>query len=106
MSEVLLFTVDDAFQISGIRGLVLVPGIPGVPGMPTVRIGSAIVLSTPDGKRIETEVAGLEMLNYGSRPRPVFLSIPVALPAGISKQEVPAGTTVSLLIGDVGSNSA
>ena len=106
MTEVLLFTVDDAFQLSGRPGLVLVPGIPDLPGMPLVRIGSPIVLSTPCGKRINTEVAAFEMLNFGSRPRPAILSAPVALPAGISKQEVPAGTTVSLVISGASNTGA
>jgi len=72
MIEVLLFTVDDAFQLSGRPGLALVPGIPNLPGMPYVRIGSPIVLSTPGGKRLNTEVAAFEMLDFGSRPRPAI----------------------------------
>ncbi|WP_371184340.1 hypothetical protein [Xanthomonas sacchari] len=103
MTEVFLFTVDDVFQLSGRPRLVLVPGIPDSPGVPLVRIGSPIVLSAPGGKRINTKVAAFEMLNFGSRPRPAILSTPVALPAGISKRDVPAGTTVSLVISGAGS---
>ncbi|WP_152238683.1 hypothetical protein [Xanthomonas sp. LMG 12461] len=106
MSEVLLFTVDDVFQLSGRLGLVLVPGIPDLPGMPVVHIGSPIILSIPDGKRINTEVAGFEMLKFGGRSRPAILSTPLALPAGISKQDVPWGTKVFLVISGASNTGA
>jgi len=93
MDQALLFTVEDAFQISG-RGCVLVPGIPPSPGLPTVRVGDAIRLVKPNGEVIETRVHGVEMINYGARPRPAVIHAPISVPHPITKQDVPPGTQV------------
>jgi hypothetical protein len=47
MEQILLFVVDDAFQITG-RGCILVPGPSVEPGAQTVRIGDAIRLRKSD----------------------------------------------------------
>jgi translation elongation factor EF-Tu-like GTPase len=92
----LLFTVEDAFQITG-RGCVLVPGLSGEPGMPPVKVGSPLRLELADGTIRETHVAGLEMLNFGARPRPAIITAPILLPMNIRKEDVPPGTKVFLL---------
>jgi hypothetical protein len=93
--EVLLFVVEDAFEISG-RGCVLVPGIPIGPGLPAVRVGAALRLRRPDGRAIDTTLRGVEFLNYGSRtpaqPRPA----PILVARPVAKPDVPAGTRVML----------
>ncbi|MDR7070850.1 hypothetical protein J2X02_003721 [Pseudoxanthomonas japonensis] len=97
MSAILLFTVQEAFQLSGRSGPVLAPGIPSDQKLPSVRIGTSVRLVTPDGKSIDTEVAGVEMINYGRRPPPDNPSVPIALPSSISKVQVSAGTKVFLI---------
>jgi len=91
-----LFVVDDAFQILG-RGCVLVPGPPAEPGSQEVRVGDRILLVLPDGATIETEIRGLEMINY--RRRPTAITAPIMLPREITKDQVPAGTQVFLVGG-------
>ena len=97
MDLILLFTVEEAFQLSGRTGPVLVPGIPEKQGLPTVRIGSRIRLTTPDGQCIDTEIAGVDMVNYGRRPIPDPICVPIALPGCIDKQQIPSGTKVYLI---------
>ena len=89
----ILFTVEQAFQISG-RGCVLVPGIPPTPGLPPVRVGDPIRLVKPNGESIETSVHGVEMINYGQRPRPTTIYVPISVPHPITKDDVPPGTQV------------
>jgi len=93
MTLPLLFTVEQAFQISG-RGCVLAPGIAPAPGLPTVRVGDPIRLVKPNGESIETRVHGVEMLNYGARPRPTTIHTPISVPHPITKEDVPPGTQV------------
>ena len=92
----LLLTVENVFQITG-RGCLLVPGLSGDPGVPPLKVGSALRLELEDGTVRDTHVAGLEMLNYGARPRPAVITVPILLPANIRKEDVPPGTKVFLL---------
>jgi translation elongation factor EF-Tu-like GTPase len=94
MGITVLFVVEDVFQITG-RGCVLAPGIPS--GAPPVKVGSLLRLELPNGTVRETVVAGLEMLNFGARPRPAIISVPILLPREIRKEDVPSGTRVFLL---------
>jgi translation elongation factor EF-Tu-like GTPase len=91
-----LFTVEQAFQISG-RGCVLVPGIPSTVNLPSIKVGDRIRLTKPDGRSIDTTVNGVELINYGARKPPENISVPISLPATISKQDVPPGTQVHYL---------
>jgi len=94
MEPILLFIVEDAFQIRD-RGCVLVPGPSAEPGAQNVRIGDRIRLLKPDGESIDTVIRGLEMLNRG--PRPPVITVPILLPKNITKTAVPKGTKVMLL---------
>ena len=91
-----LFTVEQAFQISG-RGCVLVPGIPSTVSLPGVRVGDKIRLTKLDGGSFDTTINGVELINYGARKPPENISVPISLPASISKQDVPPGTRVHYL---------
>jgi hypothetical protein len=95
MPDQLLFVVDDAFDISG-RGCVLAPGI--LATSPRVHVGDAIRLVRPDGSECLTRLQGVEMLNYGRRPRPAeSMPIPISLEKPIAKRDVPPGTQVFLV---------
>lgn len=94
MDPVLLFVVEDAFQITG-RGCVLVPGPVAEVGGPEVRVGDRIQLVTPLGRTIETKIRGIEMV--GRRPRPKVITAPILLPPDVHKDDVPAGTKVFFL---------
>jgi translation elongation factor EF-Tu-like GTPase len=96
MDEVLLFTVEEAFQISG-RGCVLVPGIPEEHESLDVHVGDVVRLVKPDGEAIETKIRGVEMINYGTRPRPTVISVPILVGGEVTKQDVPRGTRVFLV---------
>ena len=96
MSEILLFTVEETFKLSGRPGPVLIPGIPYKLGLPSIRIGSPIFIVTPNGERIDTEIAGVEMVNYGRRPLPDNPSQPIGLPSSLSKDQIPVGSKVYL----------
>ena len=96
MSEILLFTVDETFKLSGRPGPVLVPGIPNKPSLPSIWIGTPIFIVTPSGDRIDTQIAGVEMINYGRRPLPDTPSAPIALPSSLSKDQIPIGSKVYL----------
>ncbi|MBU8976868.1 hypothetical protein JI752_012010 [Lysobacter sp. MMG2] len=98
MANLFLFKVDHAFQLSGRPGPVLVPGIPVSPDLPAFGMGAKIRLILPTGESIDTQIAGVEMVNYGSRPRPERVSAPIALPPEISKDRVPQGTEVYLVL--------
>ena len=96
MDTVKLFTVGESFQISG-RGCVLAKGVPVDAGLPEVRLGAAIRLVKPNGESLDTRIEGMEMVNYGRRI-PETLYIPISLPRSITKQDVPPGTDVLLLL--------
>lgn len=92
MSLTLLFTVEDAFQITG-RGCTLVPG-PEV-REPKLRVGDPIRLLRPDGRTIDTHVYGIEMIHR--RPPPKVVTTPILLPKEITSDQVPIGTRVLLV---------
>lgn len=91
-----LFTVVDVFAIEG-RGYVLVPGLSTEPGSTNVKQAARIRLKTPTGKVIDTSVRAIEMILYRNRPEKIC--IPISLPDGITKNDVPIGTEV-ILLGD------
>ena len=94
MDPMLLFIVEDAFQING-RGCVLAPGPSVEPGAQIVRVGDRIRLLKPNGEIIDSVIRGLEML--GRRPRSQVITAPILLPKDITKADVPKGTKVILL---------
>ena len=91
MSSTLLFIVEDAFQITG-RRCVLVPGPSTEPSGSTLRVGDPIRLVKPDDQEIATLVRGVEMINRRSQPKVVTATI--LLPKEIAKDQVPIGTGV------------
>ena len=93
MTPAFLFTVEEAFQISG-RGCVLVPRHGEEPAVRSVRVGDPIRLVKPDGEVTDTQIAGIEMLNFGGRKPPEKGFAPILLPAPLTKDEVPSGTRV------------
>ena len=97
MSETFLFTVVEAFALSGRPGPVLVPGFLQSAKHPTMRIGAQIRLVTPSGESIETVISGFEKISYGRRPPPDKVCTPIVLPVSISKEQIPAGTEVFLI---------
>jgi hypothetical protein len=96
MTCALLFTVVEAFQLSG-RGCVLVPGIGPDSGISNVRVGDRIRLIKPDGESIDTAVHGVEMIHYTAMRPPEKIFVPILLPSTISKADVPPGTQVFYL---------
>lgn len=78
----------------------LVPGIPDRQGLPPIRIGTRIRLVSPDGQCFDTEITGLEMVNYRRRPVPGTIGAPISLPSSIGKQQIPPGTKVYLIDAD------
>ena len=90
----LLFTISDSFMIEG-RGCVLVPGLSTEAGSPNVKPGARIRLRTPTGKVINTCIRAIEFISY--RQQPEIICLPILLPDGISKDDVPIGTEVILI---------
>ncbi|MDF1740467.1 MAG: hypothetical protein P1U86_15005 [Verrucomicrobiales bacterium] len=89
-----LFTITDRFAIEG-RGVVVVPGIPWTEGTPNVRKGEPLILRTPLGDIIETNLQDIEMISY--RPGAKRLeATPFSLPKEIHKFDIPVGTEVYL----------
>jgi len=93
MEPVLLFVVEDTFQITG-HGCVLAPGPSAEPGAQTIRVGDRLCLRKPNGQSFDTVIRGVEML--GRRPRPKVITAPILLPREITKDDVPIGTEVWL----------
>ncbi len=93
-----LFTIADRFEITG-RGCVLVPGIPESIKIP-IRVKDRILIRLPSGIEVTTYIAGLELINYGSRKRPVSISAPILLPKEIKKEDITDGSEVYLLTDD------
>lgn len=92
-----LFRVTHCFPI-GHSGCVLAPGVSAKPGPPEVHIGSRIRLQAPDGTQIDTHIRGMERVRQLQLP--AELTIPIMLPKGITKEQVPVGTLVYLLSGE------
>lgn len=93
MKPVLLFVVEDAFQITG-RGCVLAPGPVAEPGARPVRVGDQLRLHKPDGQSFDTVIRGVDML--GRRQRSEIITAPILLPREITKDDVPIKTEVWL----------
>jgi hypothetical protein len=88
-----LFTVSDRFSIEG-RGVILVPGIPHA-GTSVVRQGDPLILRTPLGEIINTNLQDIELIRYlpgGKR----LEATPISLPKAIHKFDIPIGTEVYL----------
>jgi len=83
-----LFTVTDTFNIVG-RGTVLVGEQPIV--VPDFKIGSPIVLISPEGQEIISKIGGTDSPTTvnGTRLMAVFIQ-------NIAKDEVPIGTEIFL----------
>jgi translation elongation factor EF-Tu-like GTPase len=81
-----LSRVEDTFAITG-RGVVVIPGIPQGGKKYFVRIGDTLEVRKPDGQRLLTSVAGIEMVNS-----PRKIGIPLLLPQEIEKHDVPIGS--------------
>lgn len=96
MNLPLLFTVEVAFEISG-RGCVLAPGVCESAEVSSVRVGDRIRLIKPSGEITDTNVHGIEMLNYGRRERPAKFAAPISLPKPLTKEDAPPGTKVYYL---------
>ena len=96
MSDTHLFTVLDAFVLSG--KLTLVPGLPQNPDLPTIRVGAQIRLVAPDGTSVEAHIAGFEKISYGRKLPRDKISMPISLPSSVLKSQVPAGTEVFLVV--------
>ena len=96
MSDTHLFTVLDAFVLSG--KLTLVPGLPQNPDLPTIRVGAQIRLIAPDGTSVESHIAGFEKISYGRKLPRDKISMPISLPSSVLKSQVPAGTEVFLVV--------
>ena len=87
MTKLLLSVVEDTFQLSGRRGIVVAPGIPR-DGDWRIKVGDPVVLERPDGTSIETAISGIEMLSPANK-----ISIPILL--GVTaKSDVPIGTKI------------
>lgn len=94
LDHIFLFTITDRFSIEG-RGVVVVPGIPWAKGTPAVRKGDPLILRTPLGEVIETELRDIEMISY--RPDAKRLeATPILLPKKLHKCDIPIGTEVYL----------
>lgn len=85
--RVLNSTVELAFEIKD-RGCVLCPGLLKSQN-PAVKIGEHLHLQCPDGKTIDTTVAGIEMIRSTDRT-----GVPILLPREIHENEIPVGTQV------------
>ncbi len=53
-----IFVIEDHFQING-RGLVITGKIQK--NSPELKIGTPIIVCRPDGSKVETKIAGIEM---------------------------------------------
>jgi hypothetical protein len=88
---VFLSTVEDTFSVSG-RGCVLVPADPRSSLDFRLRAKDPIQLRTPDGRILDTYVAGIELLcRPAVKDRMAFL-----LPKDVTKQDIPKGTEIWL----------
>ncbi|HMF89993.1 MAG TPA: hypothetical protein VKL40_05070 [Candidatus Angelobacter sp.] len=83
--------VEDTFQISG-RGCVVVAAVPRAHLDFRLRAKDSIQLRTPDGRVLNTHVAGIEIAcGPGVKDGMAFL-----LPKEIAKQDVPKETEIWL----------
>lgn len=85
-----LFQIDDIFMITG-RGCVLVPGVPfAFPAV--IRAGTRIVIVSPAGERLDTVIAGCEMIHRGTPSS----HAPICLPLNVPKEMLALGSRVYL----------
>ncbi|PHI29264.1 hypothetical protein [Budvicia aquatica] len=90
----LLCEIEDVFQISG-RGYVITPGIPhAFPAK--VYIKNKIILETPNGAKICSEIDGFESFCRG---KPIN-HVPFSIPASVDKSFLLVGTKVWLVDSD------
>jgi len=87
----LLFEIEDVFDIGG-RGCALVPGVPYAFGG-DVKAGERLLIVTPEGEQVQTNIAGFETINRG-RP---MMHAPFSLPRTVAKALLPVGSKVYLL---------
>lgn len=86
-----LCEIEDVFDIGG-RGCVLVPGVPYAFG-PDVKTGAQLLIETPQGAQVRTNIAAFEMIHRG-RP---MVHAPFPLPRAVAKASLPVGSKVYLL---------
>lgn len=86
-----LFEIEDVFDIGG-RGCVLVPGAPYALGR-NVKTGEQLLIVTPHGEHVRTNIAAFEMINRG----PPMAHAPFSLPRAVAKASLPVGSKVYLL---------
>lgn len=84
----LLSIVEDTFDLSGRRGVVVAPGIPRE-GDWRLKVGAPVSLRRPDGTQVRSSVTGIEML---SPPHPTF--IPILIGPDLTKGDLPIGTEI------------
>lgn len=87
----MICTIEDVFDITG-RGCVVAPGVPYEFPVP-VGIGARLLVEKPSGERIETKLAGLEMINRG---KPMNHA-PFSVERKTRKTDLPIGSKVFLL---------
>lgn len=86
-----LSEVEDTFTVAG-RGCVIIPAVPRPDCDLQLRVRDPIQLRTPDGRTIDTYIAGVELLcGPAVKCRMVFL-----LPGEITQTDVPKGTQIWL----------
>ena len=85
-----LFDIEDVFDITG-RGCVLVPGIPYDMPAP-IKVGASIVIEVPNGRSLETTIAGFEMINRGRKME----HAPFCVPRPLNKDQLLIGSRVFL----------
>lgn len=90
---VYLFTVTDRLMISDL-GLLLLPGIPWK-GALAIRRGDPLILRTPLGEVIETELLDLEMINHRPGGK-MSETTAIRVSKKLHKFDVPLGTEVFL----------
>lgn len=86
-----LFEIEDVFDIGG-RGCVLVPGVPYAFGR-DVKTGAQLLIETPQGAQVRTNIAAFEMINRGR----LMVHAPFSLPRAVAKASLPVGSKVYLL---------
>jgi hypothetical protein len=84
--------VDETFEIAG-RGCVVVPTVPRASLEFRLRAKDSIQLRTPDGRVLDTYIAGIEMI-CGSHVKEHMAFL---LPQNITKQEIPKDTEIWLI---------
>jgi hypothetical protein len=89
-----LFTIADRFSIEG-HGVVVVPGIPHAAGTPVVHRGDPLILRTPLGEVIHTNLQDIELIRYMPGAKRLEAT-PISLPQSIHKFDIPIGTEVYL----------